>query len=177
MGVNDVRRVRLTTSPPSVNRLSRKTWELRRLTTLWASTACYKDIFSFFFTMRQLNPIYTLTSDFTKALFSIVLSSMLRSRKLSLQILRIKYYTNFTSLTCVLSCPHHIVFHLIRVIFSYTYELQSSSLHKYLGIPVTTSLLGPNILLNILLLNVLSLCTGLKVTDQATQNKIKTTML
>jgi hypothetical protein len=34
-------RVRLATSLPSVNRLSEKMWEPRRLTTLWASTACY----------------------------------------------------------------------------------------------------------------------------------------
>jgi hypothetical protein len=34
--------VRLTTSPPSVSRLSRA----RRLTTLWASTACYRGSFT-----------------------------------------------------------------------------------------------------------------------------------
>jgi hypothetical protein len=39
-------RVRLTTLPPSVRRLSRKCWEHRRLTTLWASTACYRDSLS-----------------------------------------------------------------------------------------------------------------------------------
>jgi hypothetical protein len=31
------------TSPPSVSRLSRRMWEPRRLTTLWAFTACYRD--------------------------------------------------------------------------------------------------------------------------------------
>jgi hypothetical protein len=37
-------RVRLTTLPPSVSRLSReKCWEPRLLTTLWTSTACYRD--------------------------------------------------------------------------------------------------------------------------------------
>jgi hypothetical protein len=36
------RRLRLT-SPPSMSRLSRKMWKLRRLTTLWASAASYRD--------------------------------------------------------------------------------------------------------------------------------------
>jgi hypothetical protein len=42
------RRVRLTTLPPFVNRLIvSKTWEHRRLTTLWASTVCYRVKFTF----------------------------------------------------------------------------------------------------------------------------------
>jgi hypothetical protein len=39
--------VRLTTLPPSMSQLSRK-WEPRRLTTLWAPMACYKDNFTFY---------------------------------------------------------------------------------------------------------------------------------
>jgi hypothetical protein len=47
MGVKGGRHVKLT-SPPSVNRLSGKMWERRRLTTVWASAACYTDSFTFF---------------------------------------------------------------------------------------------------------------------------------
>jgi hypothetical protein len=43
------RRVRLT-SPPSVRAdYLEKTWEPRRLTTIWASTACHRDSFTSYF--------------------------------------------------------------------------------------------------------------------------------
>jgi hypothetical protein len=41
------RDVRLTTLPPSMSLLSREMWEPRHLTTLWASTSCYRDSFTF----------------------------------------------------------------------------------------------------------------------------------
>jgi hypothetical protein len=48
-GVKDHRRVRLTTLPPSMSRdCLEKMWEPRRLTILWAFTACYRDRFTFY---------------------------------------------------------------------------------------------------------------------------------
>jgi hypothetical protein len=51
-GLKNGGRVRLTTLPPSMSRLFRKMWKPRCLTTLWASTACYTDSFTF---LRQYN--------------------------------------------------------------------------------------------------------------------------
>jgi hypothetical protein len=46
------------------------------------------------------------------------------------------------------------------------YAFHTSSLWNFIQPPVTSSLLGPNILLNTLFSNILSLCSSLNVTDQ-----------
>jgi hypothetical protein len=56
-GVKGGRRIRLTTLP-SVRRLSRKMWEPRPLTTLWAFTACYRD--NFYLNLAVLSGRFTI---------------------------------------------------------------------------------------------------------------------
>jgi hypothetical protein len=55
---------------------------------------------------------------------------------------------------------------ITRIIFGDEYRSLSSSLCSLLHSPVTSSLLGPNILLSTLFSNTLSLCSSLSVRDQ-----------
>jgi hypothetical protein len=57
------------------------------------------------------------------------------------------------------------------IISSDQYKLWSSPFRNFLHSPVTSSLLGPNILLSTLFSNTLSLCSGPKVTDQVSHSK------
>jgi len=60
-----------------------------------------------------------------------------------------------------------ILFDLItRIIFGEQYRTKSSSLCSLLPSPVTSSLLGPNILLSTLFSNTLSLCSSLNMRGQ-----------
>ena len=66
------------------------------------------------------------------------------------------------------TCPAHLILlHFItRTILGEEYRSLRSSLCNFLHSPVTPSLLGPNILLNTLFSNTLSLCSSLNVSDQ-----------
>jgi phosphate starvation-inducible membrane PsiE len=55
---------------------------------------------------------------------------------------------------------------IILIILGEEYKSRSSSLCNYLYSPVTSSLLGPNILLSTLFSNTLSLCSSLYARDQ-----------
>ena len=72
-----------------------------------------------------------------------------------------------TSPSICATCPAHLIFDFItRTILGEQYRTLNSSLCNFLHSPVTPSLLGPNILLNTLFSNTLSLCSSLNVSDQ-----------
>ena len=76
-------------------------------------------------------------------------------------------YTPLLSPMCG-TCPSHFILHdfTTRTILGEEYRSLSSSLCNFLHSPVTPSLLSPNILLNALFSNTLSLCSSLNVSDQ-----------
>ena len=117
----------------------------------------------------QLNPIHTPTYHFLKIHLFIVLPSTSWSPKCSLSF-RFPTKTLYTPLLSPIlaTCPAHlIVFDFItRRVVGEEYRSLSSSLCSFLHSPVTSSLLGRNILFNILFSNTVNLRSSLTLSDQ-----------
>ena len=92
--------------------------------------------------------------------FNIFLPNMPGSSKWSLSL------TSPQQNPVYMSCPTHSSWLDHRTIFGEQYRSLSSSLRSFLHSPVTSSLLGPNILLSNLFSNTLSLHSSLIVSDQ-----------
>ena len=119
--------------------------------------------------LSQLHPVPTTTSHFLKTL--LILSSHLR-----LGLPNGLFPSGFPTKTLCTplpssiraTCPAHLILldFITRTTLGEEYRSLSSSLCNFLHSPVTPFLLGPNILLNTLFSNTLSLCSSLNVSDQ-----------
>ena len=119
--------------------------------------------------LSQLDSVHTLTSDFLKIHLNTILPSTTGSSKLSLSLgFPHQNAVCISSLhhTCCNPRPSHSSLLITRIILGEEYISLSSSLCSFLHSPVTSSLLGPNILLNTLFSNTLSLGSSLNISDQ-----------
>ena len=111
------------------------------------------------------------TSHFLEIHLNIILPSMPRSSKWDLS-LSFPTKTQYTAILFPIraACPPHLILDLInRTMLGEEYRSLSPSLYSFLHSPVTSSLLGPNILLITLFSNALSLRSSLNVGDQVSQ--------
>jgi len=117
----------------------------------------------------QLDSVHTPTSYFLKIQFNIILPTMPGSPKWSLSF-RFHHqnpvYASPSPIRATFPAQLILLDFISRTMLREEYRSLSSSLCSCLHSLVTSSLLGPNILLNTLFSNTLSLRSSLNVSDQ-----------
>ena len=120
--------------------------------------------------LGQTNPVHIPTSHLLEIHPNIIHPSTPRSPQWSLS-LRFPHQDLYTPLSSPIraTCPAHLILldFITRTILGEEYRSLSSSLCSLLHSPVTSSLLGPNILLNTIFPNTLSFLSSSNVSDQA----------
>ena len=119
--------------------------------------------------LGQPNPVHIPTSHLLEIHPNIIHPSTPRSPQWSpsLRFSPPRPYTPpLLNHTRHMSCPSHSSRFITRTVLDDDYRSFSSSLYNLLHSPVTTSILGTNILLNTLFSNTLSFLSSLNVSDQ-----------
>ena len=119
--------------------------------------------------LSQINPIYAAhTTSWRFILYYIPIYALVSQVVSFPQVSPPKLCMHLYSPPTHAKCPAHPIFldFITRTILGEQYRSLSSSLCNFPHSPVTPSLLGPNILLNTLFSNTLSLCSSVNVSDQ-----------
>ena len=119
--------------------------------------------------LNQLDPVHTSTSYFLKTHLNFTITSAPGSPQWALSLRfphQIPVHASPLSHTRHMSHQSHSSWFFTNTILGELYRSLSSPLCNFFHSPVTSSLLGPNILLNTLFANTLSLRSSLNVSDQ-----------